>query len=115
MSIYIPIFHPEPDPVDGLISRASMAKYILRLKAEEYSQDYFLISWEDDLDFKLWDDCHGSIQEGAFGETRMSESERALFRDLATVADGWWRDIHSDDGFVPMAEWVAITEARSSP
>jgi hypothetical protein len=115
MSICVPIFHPDPDPVDGLVSRASMAKYLLRLKAEEYSQDYFLISWKEGLDFKLWDDANGQAQEADFSTTQLSEPERALFLNLAAVANGWWRDIHSKDGFVPMDEWRALIQARSSP
>jgi len=87
--LYVPDIILEPDPADGLISRVSMARYIFRLMAEDYSQTYHFVSWTDEMARSLWDDVHGKPQEAAFGQTNLSEKERKLFLDLATVADGW--------------------------
>lgn len=111
--LYVPNFIPEHDPSDGLISRASMARYILRLMAEDYSQTHFLVSWDDEMPFRLWQDAHGEVQEAAFGETRLSERERKLILELAHVADGWWLDVHNPESVVSMDQWREILAKRS--
>jgi|GEM_PF-2069657 len=113
--LYIPDIIPEPDPADGLISRASMARYILQLMAEDYSQTHHFVSWDDEMPYRLWDDVHGQPQEAALGETTLSEDDRKLFRDLATVANGWWLDLHDQDGFLPMNQWQERIHNRKTP
>lgn len=111
--LYVPNFIPEHDPADGLISRASMARYILRLMAEDYSQTHFLDSWDDEMPFRLWHDAHGEVQEVASRKIRLSERERKLVLELAQVAEGWWLDIHNPDSVVSMDKWREMLAKRS--
>jgi len=49
--LYIRDIVPEPDPVDGLISRSCMARYLLGLKAGDFSETYHFVSWTKELPF----------------------------------------------------------------
>ena len=107
--LYIEDIVPEPDPADGLISRACMARYLLGLMASDYSETYFFSSWATDLEYHLWDAVHGKRVEVALGTAMLEEDERKLILELATVAGGWWvwprTDGAEDKAFIPMKEW----------
>ena len=88
---FIPDIVPEPDPADGFISRACMARYLLGLMAEDFSQNYYLVSWTEEVPEMLWKAAHGTSFDGAFGErVTLPENEGKLILELATVVDGWW-------------------------
>lgn len=115
--LYIPDIVSEPDPVDGLISRACMAKYLLGLMAEDFSQTYYFVSWTEGVPDHLWAAAHGEEVDGAFGKAVLSPTEKQLILDLATVANGWWID-HPDftnpvNSFVPLQEWRARVAAHN--
>jgi len=82
--LYIEDIVPEPDPADGLISRACMARYLLGLMASDYSETYFFSSWATDLEYHLWDAVHGKRVEVALGTAMLEEDERKLILELAT-------------------------------
>jgi hypothetical protein len=109
--IYIPDIVPEADPADGLISRACMAKYLLGLMAEDFSQTCHLVSWAADVEYHFWSAVHGEDVEGVCGKAKLSPPERKLILDLAIVANGWWtaHPNFSDpgDSFVELDEWRA--------
>jgi hypothetical protein len=65
--LYIRDIVPEPDPVDGLISRACMARYLLGLKTGDFSETYHFVSWTKVLPFDFWDAAQGEEVQGAFG------------------------------------------------
>jgi hypothetical protein len=115
--LYLRDIVPEPDPTDGLISRACMARYLLGLKAEDFSETYHFVSWTKDVPFDFWDAAHGKEVEGAFGWVNLPAEERELILELASVADGWWVDspTHADPSlsFTPLEEWQARVHARS--
>jgi len=120
--LYIEDIVPEPDPADGLISRACMARYLLGLMASDYSETYFFSSWATDLEYHLWDAVHGKRVEVALGTAMLEEDERKLILELATVADGWWvyprTDGAEDKTFIPMDRWkecLAIRSQRKHP
>jgi len=114
--LYIPNIVPEPDPADGLISRACMARYLLGLMAEDFSQTYHFVSWTEDTPFLFWDAVHGNEVEGAFGPVTLPEEERKLILELGSVSGGWWADRpnHSNpgDSFIPMDRWQRILAER---
>lgn len=51
--LYIRDIVPEPDPVDGLISRACMARYLLGLKTGDFSETYHLCLVDKDLPLRF--------------------------------------------------------------
>ncbi len=107
--LYIPAIIPEPDPADGLISRACMAKYLLGLMAGDFSESYLFVSWTDELPYLFWDAAQGLEVEGAFGPVTLPEEQRKLILELASVSGGWWasRPDQSEQGesFVGLDEW----------
>jgi hypothetical protein len=107
--LYIRSIVPEPDPADGLISRACMAKYLLGLMAEDFSETYFFLSWADELPFLYWRAAHGDTVEVALGSAELPDDERKLVLELATVAGGWWiaSPSHGKQGeaFLSIEEW----------
>ena len=58
----------------------------------------------------LWDDVYGHAQNGTLNKTNLSANARKLFRDLATVADGWQVDVRETDGFLPMTQWTGLLD-----
>jgi hypothetical protein len=116
--LYIPDIVAEPDPVDGLISRACMARYLLGLMAEDFSQTYHFVSWTEDTPFLFWDAVHGNEVEGSFGPVTLPAEARRLIHELAIVSGGWWthHPNHSkpDDSFIPMECWLQILAERNN-
>ena len=112
--LFIPGIVPEPDPADSLISRACMAKYLLRLMATDFSETYYFTSWETDLEHHLWDAAHGISVEAAFGTCTLEKDEQKLILEFATLANGWW--VYEDETqpvghgpvFIPMDRWKQI-------
>jgi hypothetical protein len=115
--LYIRSIVPEPDPADGLISRVCMAKYLLGLMAEDFSETCHFVSWADDLPFVFWQAALGNEVEGAFGTVALSPEVRDLVMQLATVADGWWTGSPSHDmqgdAFMPLVEWRKRVSERT--
>ena len=107
--LYIRSIEPEPDPADGLISRVCMARYLLGLMAEDFSESYFFTSWTDEVPLLSWRAAYGGEVEGAFGPVAMPPDERRLVIELATVADGWWIGSPShdkqDEAILPLDGW----------
>lgn len=95
--LYTPDFIPSIDPADGLISRASMAKYILLLLSEDYAQKRHLTSWCLEVSHELWN----KLQD----HNGLAPDERALFLGLAKTADGWWAG-SDKNGFIPLSQWI---------
>jgi hypothetical protein len=115
--LYIPDIVPEADPVDGLISRQCMAKYLLGLLAEDFSQTYHLVSWTKEVPYHFWAAAHGAEVDVAFGKAVLSSTEKKLILDLAIVSNGWWVD-HPDfanpvDSFISLEEWRARIAAHN--
>jgi hypothetical protein len=107
--LYIRSIVPEPDPADGLISRACMAKYLLGLMAEDFSQTYCLVSWTAEVPLLFWQAAHGGEIESAFGPAGIASDERKLVLELAAVSGGWWTGSpggrEAGDAFLPLEEW----------
>jgi hypothetical protein len=115
--LYIPDIVSEPDPVDGLISRACMAKYLLGLMAEDFSQTYDFVSWTEELPEHLWAAAHGEEVDGTLGKVVLTSIEQKLILELATVANGWWTAYPNfaepGDSFTPLDQWRERYAARN--
>jgi hypothetical protein len=116
--LYIPDIVAEPDPADGLISRACMARYLLGLMAEDFSQTYHFVSWTEETPFQFWDAAHGKEIEGALSPAKLSADEKKLILELATVAGGWWIDCpnhaNPSDSLIPLERWQQILTERNN-
>lgn len=86
-----------------------MAKYLLGLLAEDFSQTYNFVSWSKNLPFLLWNAAQGEEVEGAFGPVTLQPAERKLILELSTVADGWWvahpHFENPNESFVSLKAW----------
>ncbi len=104
-----------PDPTDGLPTRAALARELLLYKMEDYSQNGFCASWLEDLEFELWE-----------AADRDSPSEREMFtvntsrecRLLAELCGGWWAwdaEMTGADNpvFMPMERWLNVLANRT--
>ena len=97
------------DPTDDLPTRAELAKELLRLRMRQMSEDFRAAGWLTRLEFSIWNMAHQSPHkfEGAPVPDDLAKS----FRDLATVAEGWWvwPDTIGQKGdreiFIPHGEW----------
>jgi hypothetical protein len=94
-----------------------MAKYLLGLMAEDFSQTYCLVSWSEEVPLLFWKAAHGREIEGAFGPAGMAADERKLVLELAVVAGGWWIGPPGDrgacDAFLALQEWRQRVAAYS--
>lgn len=115
--LYIPDIVSEPDPVDGLISRACMAKYLLGLIAEDFSQTYHFVSWTEELPEHLWAAAHDEEVDASLGKVTLPAAEQKLIRELAVVANGWWiaypNFAEPGDSFMPLDQWRERFAARN--
>ena len=100
---------PDLDPSDGLPTRAALAREFLHHLMREYSEDFHCAGWLVDLEFVVWDFAHNPDRRNT--ENAEAESLARWFRDLATLADGWWvspeivgHKAHREV-FIPLAEW----------
>jgi hypothetical protein len=100
------------DPSDGMISRAALASEVLLFRMKLLSQEFYAEPWIDGLEFEVWDMAFNG--QKLFGQFEVTESMSKYFRDLATLAGGWW--VHEDESepgqtgpvFVPMKRWQQI-------
>lgn len=108
---------PDPDPSDGLPSRAALARELLYRLMREYSEDFHCAGWLSDLEFVVWNFAHNPDRRNT--ENPEAESLARWFRDLATIADGWWvgskptGEDGSREAFIPLAEWKERLEERT--
>jgi hypothetical protein len=102
------------DPSDGLPSRAAIARELLYRLMREYSGDFHCAGWLSGLEFVVWDFAHNPDRRNT-GNAE-AESLARWFRNLATIADGWWvgpkpTDEHEcREAFIPLAEWKECLE-----
>lgn len=106
--------NPDPDPADGLPSRAALARELLRYKMEDYSENGFCANWLVDLEFELWEavDRDSPSEAGMFTVNTSREC-----RLLAELCGGWWAwDMVAPPGdnpvFMPMERWLQILADR---
>ena len=104
------------DPSDGMISRAALASEVLLFRMKLLSQEFYSEPWVDGLEFDVWDMAFDG--EKLFGQFEVTEAMAKYFRDLATLAGGWWvyRDETRPDErgpfFIPMDRWQQILAER---
>jgi hypothetical protein len=109
--------NPDLDPTDGMISRSALAGEVLVFRMKQLSENIYSASWLHDLEFRVWDMAFGG--ENTFGGIAVTGRMAKLFRDLATLADGWWvwPDTVGEDGsdaiFIPMERWKECLARRS--
>ena len=76
------------DPADGMISRAARASEVLLFRMKLLSQQFYDEPWIGGLEFDVWDMAFRG--EKLFGQLDVTETMAKYFRDLATLAGGWW-------------------------
>jgi hypothetical protein len=108
--------NPDLDPTDGMISRSALAVEVLGFRMKQLSEDIHCASWLTDLQFQVWDMAFGG--ENTFEGIPVTDRMAKLFRDLATLADGWWvwpdtvGEKGSDAIFIPMERWKECLARR---
>ncbi len=108
----------DTDPTDGMPSRSALALECLLYRMRQLSETFYSAEWIEDLEFEVWDMAHRSPYR--FAGNDVTDSMAKSFRDLGTLADGWW--IFTPDSqpnepgpvFVPMARWREILRERQS-
>ena len=108
----------DSDPTDGMPSRAYLAHECLLYRMRQLSETFYAAQWVDDLEFEVWDMAHK--QPYCFADNPVSESMAKSFRDLATLAGGWWvwpKTVGQDghiEMFIPLEQWLALLDSRQS-
>lgn len=108
----------ELDPNDGMISRSALASHLLVHRMKQLSEDFYNAEWISGLEFDVWDMAFENKK--LFGSIEVTESMAKYFRDLATLANGWW--VYEDETqpgetgpfFIPMTRWQQLLKARNS-
>jgi hypothetical protein len=96
------------DPSDGMISRAALASEVLLFRMKMLSQEFYAEPWIDGLEFEVWDMAFNGHK--LFNRFEVTETMSKYFRDLATLADGWW--VQEDETQPGQAGPVFITTER---
>ena len=110
--------NPEIDPTDGMISRSALASHLLVNRMIELSRNFYSAEWISGLEFDVWDMAFENKK--LFGSIEVTDRMAKLFRDLATLSDGWWvfedKDQPEEDGpvFIPMHRWKQILSEHNS-
>jgi hypothetical protein len=100
------------DPSDGMISRAALASEVLLFRMKLLSQEFYAEAWIEGLEFEVWDMAFNGHK--LFSRFEVAETMSKYFRDLATLAGGWWvqedETCPSDRGpvFITMERWQQI-------
>ncbi|NJM37580.1 MAG: hypothetical protein HC845_06820 [Akkermansiaceae bacterium] len=103
-----------PDSTPSL-TRADLARELLRYKMLEYSEDFFCASWLVDLEFELW--AYGDLVSSDPREQSRVSLGREL-RILSEIASGWWAwddavSPYENPVFVPSERWLQILTERN--
>lgn len=96
------------DPSDGMLSRAALASELLLYRMEQLSEDFCSAAWITDLEFSVWDMAFND--QPLFGNIEVTENTVKYFRDLATLAGGWW--VHGDETQADEGRPVFVTSER---
>jgi hypothetical protein len=114
-----------PDPIDHMPTRAEMAHELLLYRVRQLSTDLFDNTWDDDIEFELWQAVTAESEPYRFRQVDFAARMAAYFRHLSTLAGGWWaaRDALEDLGvplppddssgivFLPLTDWAVAFEA----
>jgi len=108
----------DTDPNDGMPSRARLARECLLFRMRQLSETFYSAGWIEDLEFEVWDMAHRSPYR--FAGNDVTDNTAKFFRDLATLAEGWWvpeDDTRPDEPgpvFISMERWQEILGNRTS-
>ena len=106
------------DPNDGMMSREALARGLLVQRMKELSQKFYSEDWISGLEFDVWDMAFEGKE--LFDTIEVTESTSKFFRDLATLAGGWWveqdetKPNQTDPVFIPMERWQQILKAEDA-
>jgi hypothetical protein len=107
------------DPDDGMLSRASLAQECLLFRMRQLSEQFHAAYWIEDLEFDVWEMAHQTPHR--YGDIAVTENMAKSFRDLSTLAEGWWvyedktqANDREEPVFVSLARWQEILEEREA-
>jgi len=101
------------DLTDGMPTRSALAQEVLFFRMQQLSETFYSAGWVEDLEFEVWDMAHKKPPR--FADNAVSDETAKSFRDLATLASGWWifpaeqfEKKASRPSFIPMKRWQGI-------
>lgn len=82
---------------------------------ERISEDTWCAGWFSGIEFGLWNEMQGGKGCGGGTVNCYEQDDLDLLRELATLAEGWWRwdEGQGDNVFVPMDEWLSVVTNRT--
>lgn len=106
------------DPVDGMPSRAALARETLLYRMRMLSKLFYEHEWVEDLEFEIWDMAH--IARARFADKAVTKETAKYFRDLIKLGGGFWvwPEVVGKAGdheiFIPLEEWKKVLAKRKS-
>ena len=104
------------DPADGMLNRAALAQEVLLSRMKLLSEDFYAAGWISGLEFDVWE--MAQVHPHKLWAHEVTDDMSKSFRDLATIANGWWVSSHTvrlkEKGpvFISIAEWHQILAKR---